>query len=120
MTVLHYANQVKSPRSFEDEVGEPKVSAQEVKLASTLVDGSTAEDFVFSNYHDLYTEPVSKLLEAKMSGKKLEAPHRQKAPAVINLMEALKKSIDRTGAKEKPERAPHVRRHRAPAARRKT
>src|SRR5205823_535942 len=117
MTVLYYANQVKNPATFEAEIEEQEVSAQEQKLASTLVDASTTDHIDFSQYKDLYNDRVAKLIEAKLSGKKLEAPQKQKAPAVINLMDALRKSLDRThpGGKLKGDHPAHARRPRAHA-----
>jgi DNA end-binding protein Ku len=118
MTVLLYADQVKKPSAFEDEISDEKISAQELKLASTLVDASTTDQLDYSHYKDLYTERVSNLIEAKLAGRKLEAPHHERAPAVINLLEALRKSLDRTGRTSS--RAQHGRRHRAASPRKKT
>jgi DNA end-binding protein Ku len=99
MTVLFYESQVKSPESFEEEVSEPKLSAQELKLASTLVEASTVEEFDFSRFKDVYTERVASLLEAKADGKAVRAPKKEKVPGVINLMDALKKSLQHTRKK---------------------
>jgi DNA end-binding protein Ku len=103
MSVLYYDEQVKEASAFEDELGDAKISAQELKLANTLVDASTAEKFDFSQYKDRYTERVTEFLEAKLAGKKLEAPRHERPREVINLMDALRKSLDQTqtGAKEK-------------------
>ncbi len=94
MTVLYHAHQVKKPATFEDESTEPKVSAQELKLASNLVDAATTDSVDLSQYKDHYTERTTELIEAKLSGHKLTAPAREKAPPVINLMDALRKSLD--------------------------
>jgi DNA end-binding protein Ku len=103
MTVLNYDNQVKKPSSFEDEVKSVKVSDQELKLADTLIEASTAEDFDFSQYKDNYTETLTKLIEAKAAGQKIVTPRKEEEPAVINLMDALRKSLARTGRKGKKE-----------------
>jgi DNA end-binding protein Ku len=103
MTVLNYDNQVKKPSSFEDEVKSVKVSDQELKLAETLIEASTAEDFDFSQYKDNYTETLTKLIEAKAAGQKIVTPRKEEEPAVINLMDALRKSLARTGRKGKKE-----------------
>jgi DNA end-binding protein Ku len=110
MTVLYYEDQVKHPSAFEDEVSAGKVNAQELKLAATLVDASTPEEFDFSQYKDRYNERVTQALEAKLGGKKPEAPRREKPPHVINLMDALRKSLERVPANGKEHRT-----HRAAA-----
>jgi DNA end-binding protein Ku len=93
MTVLFYESQVKGPGSVKDEIAEEKVSAQELKLAKDLVEESTVAEYDFSKLKDHYTERVTELIEAKSAGKPLRKPKREKHPPVINLMDALKKSL---------------------------
>lgn len=101
MTVLFYGSQVKSPDTVEPELTEPKVSAQERKLAAALVDESLVEQFDLSALKDHYTERVTELLEAKAGGKRLHAPKKAKAAGVINLMDALKKSLEESRGKKR-------------------
>jgi DNA end-binding protein Ku len=93
MSVLEYAAQVKSPESFEDEVIEAKSEKQEVQLAKRLIEGMTVERLDLSEYRDLYTERMTELIGAKVEGKEVVSPPAAEEPAVINLMEALKKSV---------------------------
>jgi DNA end-binding protein Ku len=102
MTVLYHQDQLKRPTAFQDEVGDAKVTAKERKLAEALVEESTPHEFDFSQYKDRYTERVSKALQVKMSGKQSSLPRREKAPHVINLMEALRKSLAQTQGGGKP------------------
>lgn len=123
MTLLYYDEQVKKPSAFEDEIADVHVSEEERKLAESLVEASTAKKFDFSRYGDLYTERLSELIEAKAKGKRIAAPRTHEEPAVINLMDALRKSLDR--ARKGGEAAPaskngHQRKHRAATSRRKT
>jgi DNA end-binding protein Ku len=121
MTVMYYDEQVKNPSAFEDELGDAKVTAQEVKLAATLVEASTAEKFDISQYKDHYTERITKFLEAKLDGKTLDAPRHDKALPVINLMDALRKSLDQAqGGREKRQRASSAHRPERTHGRRKT
>jgi DNA end-binding protein Ku len=73
------------------------VADDEVKLAKMLVEASTTDKFDFSRYEDQYTEKVSKLLEQKAAGKRIAPAEGEEEPAVINLMDALRKSLE--GAK---------------------
>src|SRR5436305_35469 len=49
-TVLSYDAQLKKPAAFEDEVPDVDVGGEEVKLARSLVEASTAEEFDVSKY----------------------------------------------------------------------
>lgn len=100
VTVLSYDAQMKKPATFQDEVPDVQVSAEEVKLARTLIEASTAEDFDFAKYRDEYTSQVKELIEAKAAGKNIVAGRTEEEPAVINLMDALRQSLDR--AKHRP------------------
>jgi DNA end-binding protein Ku len=120
MSVLYYEKQMKQPSAFADEVGEPKLTAQELKLGASLVEASTPEKFDFSHYKDRYTERVSDLIEMKMAGKKIEAPPSEKAPHVLNLMDALRKSLDKTHAAKPKHEHRAAGRHEKSHRRRKT
>ncbi len=96
LNVLSYASQVKRPESFEGEVPEAKISAEELRLADTLVDASTVDEVDLSKYRDDFTEKMLKLIEAKAKGQPIRAAQRREEPAVINLMDALRKSVAKT------------------------
>ena len=102
MTVLDYAAAVKPPESFEDELVESAAAKQEVTLAKQLIAGMAREDLDLGEYKDLYTERLTQVIEAKVEGKELVTPPAAEEPAVINLMDALRKSVQqvtRPGAK---------------------
>jgi DNA end-binding protein Ku len=68
------------------------VKPQEVELAEKLVEGLAAE-FDPSKYHDDYQNRVMQMIEAKRDGLAVGAePPRKRAP-VIDLMQALQKSL---------------------------
>jgi DNA end-binding protein Ku len=95
MTLLSYEDQIKKPTAFEDEV-QADASAEERKLATTLIEAATTKDFDLGRYRDEYTERLTKLLEARGKGKKIVTAAQDEEPAVINLMDALRKSLDQT------------------------
>jgi DNA end-binding protein Ku len=99
MTVLKYENQITKPSTFKEEVTKPEIAPEELKLAKTLIEASTAKKFDFSQYKDLYTEKLTQLIEAKVAGEELVAPPVHDHPQIINLMDALKKSLEKL---EKP------------------
>jgi DNA end-binding protein Ku len=92
-TVLSFANQIKSPKAFEEEVPEEKVAPEEVKLARTLIDASTDQKFDLEKYQDEYSARVMKLIERRSAGKAVKSPRRDEEPAIINLMDALRQSV---------------------------
>ena len=103
MTLLSYAEQVKKPTAFEDEVPKAEVSAAELKLAKTLIDAATTTEFDLAHYTDEYTNRLTKLLQTRGKGKKVVRSPEAEEPAVINLMDALRRSLAEAqhGAAEK-------------------
>ncbi len=93
MAALRYASQLKQPSSFEDELTEEKASEQEVQLTKQLVGALSTDEFDFSQYHDTHTEKLTEIIQAKVKGEELVAPPAEAQPQVINLMEALKASV---------------------------
>jgi DNA end-binding protein Ku len=111
MSILNFDEQIKKTAAFEDEAPDVKLSQQEIKLAESLVQESTVEDFDLSKYHDNYEAELSRLLEAKAKGKKIVAHRAKERPGVINLMDALKKSLGQaTRHGKKPSASSHPKR----------
>ena len=84
-----------------------KVSEKEVELAVGLIERLTSGEFKPENYKDEYRIRVLGMLDEKSKGKEIVIG---KAPApkhgqVIDIMEALKRSMERVPAKKKPARA---------------
>ncbi len=93
MTSLKYEAEVAHADTLREEVEETSVAAQEIKLTKTLLDAFEKSDFSLADYKDHYVEELSKLIEAKVEGKEIVAPPAAEQPRVINLMDALKKSV---------------------------
>jgi len=94
MTVLNYGWQMKPMDEFEAEVADVKVEPKELKLAKTLTEAMAVDDFDISKYPDRYQENLTKLVESKVKGEEIvQPPAEEEEPMVINLMEALEKSV---------------------------
>jgi DNA end-binding protein Ku len=93
VTVLIREAKLKSPASFKDEIGEPEYTKEELKLTKTLLDASLLGDFELGNYPDPYTDHLTEIIEAKVEGQEIVSVTEPEAPKVINLMEALKRSV---------------------------
>ncbi len=79
------------------------VRPQEIELAQKLVEGLAA-DFQPSKYHDEYQARVKEMIESKREGQPVEAGASKRRAPVIDLMQALQKSLG-----ELPQRKPAAR-----------
>jgi len=94
MHSLKYDFEVSKPSAFKDEVPEIPVAPEELQLAQMLIDATSQPAFDLSSYKDLYTERLTKLIEAKVAGKDVvAAPPTVEHGQVIDLMAALKQSV---------------------------
>lgn len=109
MSVLNFATEVKEPESFLDELVESTGTKQETDLTHQLIEALTTDKFELSQFKDVYTERLTKLIESKVEGKELVAAPPSEEPHVINLMDAIKESMKKIkvpakAAAEKPPR----------------
>jgi DNA end-binding protein Ku len=103
MAMLNFDEEIRRPAEVMAAHKPPRVGGRKVQLAQTLVRTWFSDDFDFAAYDDRYREKLQELIDAKIEGREIEAPAEEEPPEVINLMDALKKSIGR-------ERATHPRR----------
>jgi DNA end-binding protein Ku len=94
MTVLNYDHEITKPAAFEEELIKPAIEADELKLAKTLIDASTSKKLDFAKYKDLYTGKLTQLIEAKVAGKEIVAAPVHERANIINLMDALRQSVE--------------------------
>jgi DNA end-binding protein Ku len=97
---MYYANEVREAPGYGKTEG-VKLTAKEVKLAEQLVE-NLSEEFRIQKYHDEFQQRLHALIEAKRKGHETaaEAPQPRRAP-VIDMMTALKKSLERAGNAQK-------------------
>jgi DNA end-binding protein Ku len=91
---MYFANEIREAPGY-GKTETVHVTAQEIRLAQQLVDTLSVK-FDLKNYHDEFQARLKQLIEAKQKGKEVAAapvPHR--AP-VIDIMAALKKSLETT------------------------
>lgn len=69
------------------------VHDNEKKMAVKLIE-SLAESFDANRYTDTYREELLKLIEAKAEGQQFEAPTEVRAAKVVDLMDALRASLE--------------------------
>jgi DNA end-binding protein Ku len=90
---LFYADEV---RAFSDvEIGpDTRISEAEEQLAAKLIDQLRTERFDASKYRDDYSDRVREAAEQKAQGLELTAAPEQPAAQIIDLFEALKRSLE--------------------------
>lgn len=103
LETLRYAYEVRRASSYFEDIPEKvKVSKDQVDLATELIKKKTA-DFDPREFKDRYQEGLLEIIEAKMHNKKItRAPKGKATTNVVNIMDALKKSLAQTsGGKSK-------------------
>jgi DNA end-binding protein Ku len=102
MQQLYHADEVRSVE--EVPVPARKSSPAELKLAQQLIDQVSSEKFEPEKYTDEVRKRIEQLIVAKAKGQKIEAPAARPKAEVVDLMEALKKSLGQ-GGRRAPVRA---------------
>jgi DNA end-binding protein Ku len=101
MHTMRFADELVDPGDFDLERVNRKPSAQEIKMASALVDGLHTE-FDPGDYEDTYRKDVMKVIRRKASGKEIEPPEEEEQEPSDDLMAALEASM---GGKKKKAKA---------------
>jgi DNA end-binding protein Ku len=90
---LRFATELRNARDYAVDSGTKEADGAQLGLAKQLIDAYT-QPFEVSKFKDHYEEALRELVEAKM--KNLPAPEpevEKKSPKVVDLMEALRKSL---------------------------
>jgi DNA end-binding protein Ku len=104
-TLLRYPYEVRDEKEYFDEIQDVKVTKDMLDLAKHIVNQKAAE-FEPEKFEDHYEEALTELINAKRNGRTISAKPRPRADNVVNLMDALKKSIASEAPKgKKPRKA---------------
>jgi DNA end-binding protein Ku len=119
MYTLHHDAEIRSIDEIEELNSVPtKVKPEEMKLARQVIATFDAE-LDLKEYKDEYKEGLRAIIDAKISGEEVVAPEVAEPPRVVDLMEALRRSLDSVSKeKKKPAKAEIAKP--APAAKAKT
>lgn len=107
LETLRYADEVNKATSFFRDISDAKPDEELLDLAETLIAKKSAA-FDAREFHDRYVDALKALIERKRKGKSVTVEAEEAAPArgnVIDLMAALKKSLDKAPAKKAPARS---------------
>jgi len=97
METLRYADEVNKAASYFRDIGDAEPDGELLELAETLI-GKKTGPFDASQFHDRYVDALKALIERKKKGRTVEveedAPPATRRGNVIDLMSALRKSVE--------------------------
>ena len=99
LETMKWPDEIRVPE-FDQLESRPRVSANELKMACQLIDQLSGE-FDPAIFEDSYRHRVEEAIEAKIEGNEISvAPVEARSEKVVDLLEALKASVDQTKAKK--------------------
>jgi len=87
---MYYQDEIRQVEEFRTDTS--LVKDKELEMAKMLI-SSLEADFEPQKYHDTYRDNLQKMIEAKIEGKKVVATPAPHVAPVIDIMEALKRSL---------------------------
>jgi DNA end-binding protein Ku len=91
-TLLRYPYEVRDEKEYFDEIQDVKVTKDMLDLAKHIVNQKAAE-FKPEKFEDHYEDALTELINAKRNGKTIAAKPRPRGENVVDLMDALRRSI---------------------------
>lgn len=110
LEILRYADEVNRAANYFRSIGDAKPDPALLDLAGTLIESKSAP-FDASEYHDRYVDALKRLIDrkAKAKGKRVvedvEEPAAARGSNVIDLMAALKASVEGKPGKANPRKS---------------
>jgi DNA end-binding protein Ku len=100
LETMYYADEIRQPESVD---GKGRLQQAEVEMAKSLVE-NLSDSFEPEKYDDNYRKELMELIRAKAKGQKLPEPKEEEEGEVVDLMAALRESVERTQPKKKSTR----------------
>jgi DNA end-binding protein Ku len=100
LETMYYVDEVRSPQALDGDVGTAKLRSAEVEMAKSLVE-NLSEPFKPEKYDDTYRKELLDLIQAKAEGQPLPEPAKEQEGEVVDLMAALRESVERTKRQRK-------------------
>jgi DNA end-binding protein Ku len=105
LETLYFAEDIRSRAEIEEAVSESDVAEAELTMAVQLVESMKGE-FDPEEYRNEYRDTLRAMLEAKLEGKEISVPEVAAPAPVIDLMEALKASVEQASGKKPAAKKP--------------
>jgi DNA end-binding protein Ku len=93
LNTLNWPDEIRSVEGLKGLEGDVKINPKELEMAKALIE-SLADSFDPSRYKDEYKEAVMRVVQAKIDGEVIEAPAVPQTAKVMDLMEALRASVE--------------------------
>ena len=101
MYTMRHAKEVRSMDNIEELGDVPtKVKPEEIKLAKQVIENFEGA-LNLEDYSDKYQEELQRIIDAKVAGEEVVATEEETPPKVVNLMDALRQSLDRVSTGKK-------------------
>jgi DNA end-binding protein Ku len=101
MYTMRHASEVRSMSAIDELKSVPaRIKADEVKLAKQVI-GSFESEGDLTQYRDEYQDELRKIIDAKIAGEEIVSPKEEAPPKVVNLMDALRQSLERVSTEKK-------------------
>ena len=101
MYTLRHASEVREMGAIDELKTVPaRIKPDEVKLARQVI-GNFETGGDLSQYKDDYQVELRRIIDAKVAGEEVVAPVEEAPPKVVNLMEALRQSLESVSATKK-------------------
>ena len=95
LETMYYGDEVRSPAQLDGDLGKADLRKAEVDMAKSLVQNLSAP-FDPNKYDDTYRKELLELIKAKAKGMDLPEPKEEEEAEVVDLMAALRESVQRT------------------------
>src|SRR5919197_45585 len=100
LETMYYPDEIRNPASLDGDIGAARLQKAEVEMAKSLVE-NLSEPFKPEKYTDAYRKELLDLIRAKAKGRKLPEPEAEEEDEVVDLMTALRESVERTKKQRK-------------------
>jgi DNA end-binding protein Ku len=90
---LRYPYEVRNEKDYFDDLPDEKIPKDMLDLARHIV-GTKSGQFDPQKFEDQYETALKELIRQKQAGKPIELPERREPARVVNLMEALRRSVE--------------------------
>ncbi len=104
LETMYWPDEIR-PAEFEELDKDVKVRPQEVQMAKTLIDNLT-EEWDPEQFKDEYREALLGIVEKKVAGEEITVSEAPEEAKVVDLMEALKASVEAAKKKTRPAASP--------------
>ena len=101
LETLFFAEDVRAKNEIEEAVGATEVKNAELQLAEQVID-SLVGDWAIEDFENEYRRDLKAMLDAKLAGEQITRPEPIAETPVVDLMEALRRSVAEAQGAKKP------------------